>query len=191
MSSGSEEEDGGDDADDGEPQPHFSGRGRGRGTASTVGNEEPTPTSSKGTSSKPSKKINIRSGVTMTIDEMVQNCLYYFLINQHKKLPVKRSDLIRNAMNGQKNNFTEVMAKFEKVLKDVFGMRVVGLEKGKSGGWTSYIILSVFSYDVAESVTTRTPESDSKRAVLFLILCVIFMLNRSIDEGIMYFNVNY
>lgn len=131
------------------------------------------------------RKINIRSGVTMTVDEMVQNCLYYFLALQHKKLPVKRADLLKHAMNGQKKNFNEVMAKFETVLRETFGMKIIGLEQGKSG-FMNYLMVSEYTGDVSEAVTTRTPESEARRTTLFLMLTTMFMQNRSLEEGLIF-----
>ncbi|XP_021956672.1 melanoma-associated antigen 10 [Folsomia candida] len=126
-------------------------------------------------------KINILSGVTMTIDEMVHNCVYYFIMSQHKKHPVKRSDLLKNCMNGQKKDYNAVMAKFETVLADNFGMKIIGLDKGKSG-FATYMIVSNYVNDVAETVTVRTPEQYAKRAALFLTLTIMFMLNKPMDE---------
>jgi hypothetical protein len=118
----------------------------------------------------------------MTIDEMVQNCIYFCLIHQHKKLVVKRADFLKHAMNGQKKNFNEVMAKFESVLAETFGMKIIGLEKGKSGFMT-YLLISEFNNDVSASVTARSTKSDARRATLFLILTTMFMQNRSLEEG--------
>lgn len=151
-------------------EPPKRGRGRGKKAAAAAAKKAAL------------REIASSSGITLGIDEMVQNCVYYFLINQHKKLPIKRSELLKHAMNGQKKDLNEVMAKFETVLNDSFGIKVIGLEKTKSG-FANYMIVSHFTSDVAEAVTLRSAESDARRATLFLILTAIFMMNKPLDEG--------
>ncbi|CAL8139648.1 unnamed protein product [Orchesella dallaii] len=167
---------------------------------------------------------------SLTVDQMVHNCLYYLLISQHKKVPVKRSDMIKNAMNSQAKSFPEVIKKLEATLEDVFGMSLVRLEKGKEhlmvaskvtddyketgedreddknrkgkrkvdekkgkgkgkGNNSSvcmYMVVSKFPSSVCDSVMKRDPEVDSKKTVLYLVLSTIFMMNRAIDEDIIW-----
>jgi len=180
---------------------------------------------------------------SLTLDQMTHNALYYMLISMHNKMPVKRSDLIKNALNSQAKSFPEVEKKLTKILMYVFGMKLVKLEKGKDymtvaskspkvgrldtgddnetvdvdmdqdteherddeedrergkqGGNKkgkkkgkgsnsancSYILVSKFPSSVCDAVKKRNPVLDSKHTVLYLVLATIFMLNRSIDEG--------
>ncbi|ODM92275.1 Melanoma-associated antigen D2 [Orchesella cincta] len=165
---------------------------------------------------------------SLTVDQMVHNCLYYLLVSQHKKVPVKRSDLIKNAMNSQAKSFSDVIKKLSASLDEVFGMKLVRLEKGKehltvastptddepgdekeddkkgkskgkvdekkgkgkgkgnSSSVCMYMVVSKFPSSVCDSVMKRDPEVDSKKTVLYLVLSTIFMLNRAIDEDLIW-----
>lgn len=95
--------------------------------------EEAVASTSASAKSKKGASTSTGTGMetTLTVDQMVQNCLYYLLLNQNKKVPVKRSDLVKNAMNSQHKQFLEVMKKLEQILDDVFGMSLYRLGKGK------------------------------------------------------------
>jgi len=58
--------------------------------------------------------------------------------------------------------------------------------KGKGGSSESYILVSKFPSSVCDSVTKRDPEVDSKKTVLYLVLATIFMLNRAVDEEVIW-----
>jgi hypothetical protein len=68
---------------------------------------------------KPNGNGSVRAGVTLTTKDMVHNSLLYFLLMQHKKLPVKRADIIKHAMNDQGKEFPAVMNKLSSVFDDV------------------------------------------------------------------------
>lgn len=76
---------------------------------------------------KPHKMVD----TSLTVDDMMHNCLYYLLLHQHKKIPVKRSDLVKHAMNSQHKQFADVIRKLQVTLNDVFGMELVRIVKGK------------------------------------------------------------
>lgn len=88
-------------------------------------------------------------------------------------------------MNSQTKSFPEVIAQLEKVFDDVFGIRLLGLEKAseKASIWSSYIVVSKFKNNVNDSVSMRNQDDDAKRAILYLILSVVYMTSQSIDEG--------
>lgn len=77
------------------------------------------------------KKSNKMMDTSLSVDDMTHNCLYYLLLHQHKKIPVKRSDLIKHAMNSQNKQFPEVIRRLQSTLNDVFGMELVRIVKGK------------------------------------------------------------
>ena len=63
-------------------------------------------------------------------------------------------------------------------------MKMVGIGDPQKGGLhQQYILMSNYKLCVADMVTPRNHEADCRRSVLFLILTVIFMLNRTIDES--------
>jgi len=141
----------------------------------------------RGGSKKPPKpkKIMPHAGVTLSLNEMVHNALLYFLLMQHRKLPVKRSEIVKHAMNMQNKSLPEVIARLDQVFSDIFGIRVVGLEESTSQRTktcSSYTLISKYSLSMSELVTDRPIEVQCKRSCLFLILTLIFMLNRPVEE---------
>ncbi|XP_035708883.1 melanoma-associated antigen D4 isoform X1 [Folsomia candida] len=127
------------------------------------------------------KLITVKPGVTMVIDDMVHNIVYYFIMSQHKKTPVKRLDLLKHCMNGQKKNYNEALAQGEAVLSKVCGIKIVGLDQGKQG-FITYMAISNYLSDVAELVTVRSADQYAKRAALFLTLVIMFMTNKPLSE---------
>jgi len=206
----SEEEDDDDDDDDDEdddvmygskrrPVSRRGGRGGSRGgrgrnsfNSKNKSNDHLDFETPRAHKSKPHKRVNVRSAVTLDMEQMIQNCILYFLVRQHKKLPVKKADIVKYAMNGQFKDFPRVYKELSFIFEDTFGIRLIQLEipeevinsKNKTRPLPppSFIIVSKFDCSVAERNTMRSIESLSKRAVLFLILCVVFMLNKPIDE---------
>lgn len=109
---------------------------------------------------KPKKAPGMET--SLTIDQMVQNCLYYLLLTQHKKVPVKRSDLVKNAMNSQHKSFQEVMKKLETSLEEVFGMKLVKLEKGKDNQHVACPTLTSVT-DEVDLDTGSSPSASAKK----------------------------
>jgi hypothetical protein len=165
--------------------------GRGGGRRSQGDSE--AGTSRPGPKVKFHKRVNVRSGVTWDADQMVQNCIYYFLVRQDKKIPIKKADLVKHAMNGQLKDFPEVFKTLKFIFEDIFGIRIIQLEheemkdKAKaSRAPPMFIMVSKFDCSVTERVNIVNIKGQTRRAVLFLILCVTFMLNRAIDEDMVW-----
>lgn len=77
-------------------------------------------TASKSDGKKQRKKASANElSALLPHSEMLQNCLLYLFLMQHKKVPVKKSEVIKFAMNGQTREFERVFKDIETVLNHV------------------------------------------------------------------------
>jgi len=68
------------------------------------------------------KKGPVHDTVLLPRDEMLQNCLLYLLLLQHKKIPAKKADIVKHAMNGQTREFEELFKDLSSILNHVMLM---------------------------------------------------------------------
>ena len=105
----------GDDGDENDENSARKRAGRGRGKVSAGEDSK----KAGGRSGKPKTDAIAAGTMTQSVDEMVHSSILYLLLQHHKKLPIKRADIVKNAMNGQLRSFPEVIESVKKIFEEV------------------------------------------------------------------------
>lgn len=143
-----------------------------------------------------SQKSNYNFNLTrLSQPEMVKLATYFIMIVKGK-IPAKRSEIIKYAMNKQAKDFPKVIKQTGKGLRKVFGLRLIGVKAGRDdipmmcdhasmAEATSYFVSTVKIQPVVARIhiPDRSFEKDAIQAALFLILACIYMVDVDLDEG--------
>lgn len=103
--------------------------------------------------------------------EMVQ----YFLVKDQKKLPLRRSDIIKHVMKEYRNVYPEIIKRAARILEQVFGLKLVEIDT------KNHIYILVNNLEAGEPASKNTP-TDPKLGLLFVILGIIFMKGGVVRE---------
>ncbi|CAG7724055.1 unnamed protein product, partial [Allacma fusca] len=76
------------------------------------------------------------SASVYTMGGMIPNTILYLFMQNFKKTPIARGDIVANAMNNQHTSFAEVMANISEILEKSFGIELTGV--GQKSGRCSY-----------------------------------------------------
>lgn len=126
--------------------------------------------------------------------EMVKLATYYIMIVKGK-MPAKKSEIIKYAMNKQTKDFPEVIKETAKGLRKVFGLKLIGLKTGPNDAVTlctgeniadgnSYFVVNCKRQPVIAKVSPdQNFSKDAIQAALFLILSCSYMMDKTLDEG--------
>jgi hypothetical protein len=126
--------------------------------------------------------------------ELVNQVVQYILILQAKKIPIKKNEIIKEAMNRQSREFQVVIDEVGEVLKDVFGCQLVGfkgnfIDKVALHEANVFMAISAMKVNVMDMMgdfdadNAWRKEERAKQGFVRAVLVCFFMLNREVDEG--------
>jgi len=124
-----------------------------------------------------------------SFDDNVRDVLQFLLLRQHKKVPVKRCDIIKATLDGDSTKFATVMHKVEVLLSEVFGIRMIGVEKlsERSSSFGKFVLVSKYPKLVTDHTWVFDQAKDEVRGFLFAVLALCFMLNRrNVEENVLW-----
>jgi len=132
-------------------------------------------------------------GDQLSVEELTKQVVQYVLVLHTKKVPMKKSEIVKNAMNFRTKDFGEVIIEVGHVLDDIFGCKLVAMKADEAGSMqvvpfregSTFLVVNMFATSILESSGIRPIDSknDGKRAIVRTILNCIYMLNRDIDDG--------
>lgn len=108
------------------------------------------------------------------LDQMVINMVKVILNLSVNKHPIKKPDLVKNALAGNGRLFPKVIGQAMNELSDVYGYKLIETERNKT-----FILISTVA---SGSVLDLNEDFRRKYTLLYLILGYIFMKNGSIPE---------
>lgn len=100
--------------------------------------------------------------------------IYLLLIREQSKIPVKRVNIVKYVMKENKTMFNNVLEIANNQLSKVFGLEIVEIGEGSK---RSYILRNKLGKQMVPY------QNDAKRALLIIVLTLIFMSGNVIPDG--------
>ncbi|XP_012529561.1 non-structural maintenance of chromosomes element 3 homolog [Monomorium pharaonis] len=117
-------------------------------------------------------KSNIREKDMQLINSIIR----YLFVADHNKLPIQKSHIIKNVLDGNRKIFRSIMENVSEQLSEVFGYNLIEVESNK------YLLVN----EVENQLPHLTFEDGHKQVLLYLILVHIFMFGESCKEEILW-----
>lgn len=121
------------------------------------------------------------------VDRKVCELVQYFLIQEQRKIPIKRSDVNKKVLPQEyRQCFHEIMQQAKTKLNQVYGLDLVELNHTTGKSITKvYVLLNTLSSE-AQGEFIDSSNEDPKVALLFIILGLIFMHNGVVPEAVLW-----
>ncbi|XP_030825983.1 non-structural maintenance of chromosomes element 3 homolog isoform X2 [Camarhynchus parvulus] len=107
------------------------------------------------------------------VNELVQ----FLLVKDQKKIPIKRTDILKNVIWEYKNAYSEIVKKADKILQEVFGLQLVEIDSKRH----IYILVNKLLH--AEGQHLCRGKEKEKMGLLLVILSFIFMKGNSVKDS--------
>jgi len=161
---------------------------RGTGTGRQAGNKSKLQRQ-KNNEDEDEDDFNLTQNAGYSSKQIVSQSLFYVLIANTKRHPIKRADITKNALTGVKLGplaFKDLLMKIQKLLKSTFGILMYGLNESTHEyglnlsviGYNSFILVSEFNCITLPeklSCSIVTHHNQAVQSVLFITLAILFM----------------
>ncbi|XP_008541829.1 non-structural maintenance of chromosomes element 3 homolog [Equus asinus] len=133
------------------------------------------PSSQGGRRAEASPAVGPRSQkqLELKVAELVQ----FLLIKDQKKIPIKRTDILKHVVGDYKDIFPDLLKLAAQRLEYVFGYKLVELEPKSN----SYILINTLE-PVEEDAEVRGDQGTPTTGLLMIVLGLIFMKGNTIKE---------
>uniref|UniRef100_A0A8C8RQC6 MAGE domain-containing protein n=1 Tax=Pelusios castaneus TaxID=367368 RepID=A0A8C8RQC6_9SAUR len=111
------------------------------------------------------------------VDQKVSELVQFLLVKDQKKIPIKRTDILKNVIKDYKNVYSEIINRAGRTLKQVFGLQLVEIDT------KHHIYILVSNLPRLEGENLKQDDSTAKLGLLTIILSVIFMKGNSVKES--------
>lgn len=129
--------------------------------------------------SQRSQKTQIDPG---RIDELSIKMYIYILNFSSNKLPIKKSEMIKNILDKQDRLFNPVMEKTRQDLKEIIGYDCVEVQNKKPKQFIVISIIPNYTLNMEPAGNNEMPQA----ILLFIILSFIFMKGGKVRENILW-----
>ncbi|XP_070597376.1 non-structural maintenance of chromosomes element 3 homolog isoform X1 [Erythrolamprus reginae] len=159
-------------------QPRRSGGGsRGAGSSRVRHMEVDEEVTFSQTETLSQAQRNLEQHSPSEVEHKVNELVQFLLIKDQKKIPIKRTDILKYVIKDYKDLFPEVLRRANQTLQQVFGLGVVEIDPKLH----SYILISKFP--PLEEEIVNDDENTPKMGLLIVILSLIFMKGNVIKES--------
>ncbi|XP_068780289.1 LOW QUALITY PROTEIN: non-structural maintenance of chromosomes element 3 homolog, partial [Struthio camelus] len=107
------------------------------------------------------------------VSELVQ----FLLVKDQKKIPIKRSDILKKVIREYKDVYSEIVNRAGRTLQQVFGLQLVEIDT------KHHIYILISTLPRAEGENLRQDDQTAKLGLLTVILSFIFMKGNSAKDG--------
>ncbi|XP_032956213.1 non-structural maintenance of chromosomes element 3 homolog [Rhinolophus ferrumequinum] len=158
------------------------GRG-GDSRAARGGVAEEAPSTSRGVGSSPQRARRAEASPAVgprsqkQLELKVAELVQFLLIKDQKKIPIKRSDMLKHVIGDYRDIFADLLRLAAERLQYVFGYKLVELEPKSN----SYILINSLE-PVEEDAELRGDQGTPTTGLLMIVLGLIFMKGNSIKE---------
>ncbi|XP_036387477.1 necdin-like 2 [Megalops cyprinoides] len=114
------------------------------------------------------------------VDQKMAEVVQFILIKDQKKVPIKRTDIVKHVIKEYRNIYTEIMKRASRTLEQVFGLKLVEIDTKNR----IYILINKLE-PMAEDPTNMSP-GNPRTALLFVILSLIFMKGGAVKESVIW-----
>ncbi|XP_063150201.1 non-structural maintenance of chromosomes element 3 homolog [Candoia aspera] len=111
------------------------------------------------------------------VEQKVNELVQFLLIKDQKKIPIKRTDILKYIIKDYKDLFPEILRRANQTLQQVFGLELVEIDPK----YHTYILISKFT--PLEEDIMNDDENTPKMGLLIVILSLIFMKGNVIKES--------
>ncbi|KAM7048402.1 non-structural maintenance of chromosomes element 3 homolog [Molossus nigricans] len=140
------------------------------------GSQEPRSGSSQGArraGASPAAGPRSQKQLELKVAELVQ----FLLIKDQKKIPIKRSDIVKHVLGDYRDLFPDLLRLAAERLQYVFGYKLVELEPKSS----TYILINTLE-PVEEDAEVRGDQGTPTTGLLMIVLGLIFMKGNTVKE---------
>ncbi|KAM3848415.1 non-structural maintenance of chromosomes element 3 homolog [Vipera latastei] len=120
---------------------------------------------------------NLEQHSPTEVEQKVNELVQFLLIKDQKKIPIKRTDILKYVIKDYKDLFPEILRRANHTLQQVFGLGVVEIDPK----YHSYILISKFP--PLEEDIVNDDENAPKMGLLIVILSLIFMKGNVVKES--------
>lgn len=141
-----------------------------------AGSQETQGTSSQGarrSQAAPTVGPRTQKQLELKVAELVQ----FLLIKDQKKIPIKRTDILKHVIGDYKDIFPDLLKLAAERLQYVFGYKLVELEPKSN----TYILINTLE-PVEEDAEVRGDQGTPTTGLLMIVLGLIFMKGNTIKE---------
>ncbi|XP_006901392.1 PREDICTED: melanoma-associated antigen G1-like [Elephantulus edwardii] len=140
-----------------------------RGSGGSLASPSPRPTPVF-----PAAGLRSQKQLELKVAELVQ----FLLVRDQKKVPVRRSDMLKHVVGDYKDMFADLLRLAAERLRDVFGYRLVELEPRAH----TYVLVNALA-PVAEDAALRGDQGAPGTGLLLVVLGLIFMRGQALPEA--------
>lgn len=158
-------------------------RERDWGRAARGGVSEEAPSTSRGLGGSPQRARRAEAAPTVgprsqkQLELKVAELVQFLLIKDQKKIPIKRTDMMKHVVGDYKDIFPDLLRLAAERLQYVFGYKLVELEPKSN----SYILINSLE-PVEEDAELRGDQGTPVTGLLLIVLGLIFMKGSTIKE---------
>ncbi|NXY12455.1 NSE3 protein, partial [Pteruthius melanotis] len=107
------------------------------------------------------------------VSELVQ----FLLVKDQRKIPIKRTEILKNVIQGYKGAYSEIVDRAGRTLQEVFGLQLVEIDTKRH----TYILIN--NLPRAEGEYLCRDKEKEKMGLLLVILSFIFMKGNSVKDS--------
>ncbi|KAM8793696.1 non-structural maintenance of chromosomes element 3 homolog [Eudromia elegans] len=111
------------------------------------------------------------------VEQKVSELVQFLLVKDQKKIPIKRSDILKKVIGEYKDVYSEIVNRAGRTLQQVFGLQLVEIDT------KHHVYILVSTLPRAEGDNLRQDEQTAKLGLLAVILSFIFMKGNSAKDG--------
>ncbi|XP_064359519.1 non-structural maintenance of chromosomes element 3 homolog isoform X2 [Dromaius novaehollandiae] len=111
------------------------------------------------------------------VDQKVSELVQFLLVKDQKKIPIKRSDILKKVIGEYKDVYSEIVNRAGRTLQQVFGLQLVEIDT------KHHIYILISTLPRAEGENLRQDDQTAKLGLLSVILSFIFMKGNSAKDG--------
>ncbi|XP_037688805.1 non-structural maintenance of chromosomes element 3 homolog [Choloepus didactylus] len=144
-----------------------------RGTGGSQGALSASSRGARSSQATPAVGPRTQKQLELKVAELVQ----FLLIKDQKKIPIKRTDILKHVIGDYKDIFSDLLKLAAQRLEYVFGYKLVELEPKSN----SYILINTLE-PVEEDAEVRGDQGTPTTGLLMIVLGLIFMKGNTVKE---------
>uniref|UniRef100_A0A8B9K5H8 MAGE domain-containing protein n=1 Tax=Astyanax mexicanus TaxID=7994 RepID=A0A8B9K5H8_ASTMX len=111
------------------------------------------------------------------VDRKVAEVVQFILIKDQKKIPIRRTDIVKHVIKEYKALYQDIMKRADRIFEQVFGLKLVEIDAKNH----IYILINKLQPVPGEPISMCP--GNPKTGLLFVILSVIFMKGGTVKES--------
>ncbi|XP_060793061.1 necdin-like 2 [Neoarius graeffei] len=114
------------------------------------------------------------------VDRKVAEVVQFILIKDQKKIPLRRTDIVKHVMKEYRILYQDIMKRAARTFEQVFGLKLVEIDS------KNHIYILTNKLEPSREEPISMCPANPKTGLLFVILSVIFMKGGSVKEALVW-----